>query len=218
MINQSVFSSNSQLFQNRLQHLKLEVNSSSYFHQSWRLFWDNSGLFIPYTILLLIVCAGISFIPVIGQIIVGVMYPLLAAGYFVVTLKLIRGDKAEMSDFFKALSQWYPLSINGLLGGIMTAVGFLCLIIPGIYLYFAYLFSVQLIVDENLTGWESLEASRKVLTKIFFPFSLFTLLTYFVVVLGVLALGIGLVVTFPLYFIMHAFAYEDIRKQIQSQI
>jgi uncharacterized membrane protein len=216
-MNAQLFSTNSNLFQNRLQYLKLKLHIRKYIHEGWQLFWSYSGLFIPFTILFIVLLGGLSFIPIAGQILVGVLYPLLSAGYFVVSLKIIRGEKVEMSDFFKGLSLWYPLSINGLIGGILTLIGFF-LILPGIYLYFAYLFSIQMIVDENLSAWESLEASRKVITKIFFPFMLFTIISYLIVVLGFLALGIGLLITFPLYFIIHGLAYEDIKNQIKIQI
>jgi uncharacterized membrane protein len=217
MINQPVFSTTSNLFQNRLKYLKIELKNKAYINQAWKLFWSHSGLFIPFTILFVILMGGLSFIPIAGQILVGVLYPLLSAGYFIVALKIIRGEQAEMSDFFKGLSLWYPLSINGLIGGLLTLVG-LFLILPGLYLYFAYLFSIQMIIDENLSVWESLEASRKIITKIFFSFMIFTLITYLIVILGFLALGVGLLVTFPLYFIIHAVAYEDIKKQIKVQI
>jgi uncharacterized membrane protein len=217
MINQPVFSSDSNLFQNRLQYLKLELKNRVYFNHAWNLFWSHSGLFIPFTILFVIIIGGLSFIPIAGQILVGVLYPLLSAGYFIVSLKIIRGEKAEMSDFFKGLSLWYPLSINGLIGGLLTLIGFI-FILPGLYLYFAYLFSIQMVVDENLSAWESLEASRKIITKIFFSFMLFTLITYFVVIVGFIALGVGLLVTFPLYSIVHTVAYEDIKSQIKAQI
>ncbi len=218
MMSSKIFEKESVLFGNKLTDLKLEIKSSMYLNLAWKLFWEHSGLFIPFTILFGVICLGLSFIPVIGQIFVGAIYPLMAAGYFVVSLKIIRGEKVVMSDFFKALELWYPLTISGLIGGILTALGCLALVLPGIYLYFAYLFSVQMIVDEHVGAWQSLEASRKIITKMFVAFTLFTLFSYLIVMAGILALGIGALVSFPMYFIMHAIAYDDIKKQIQHQI
>ena len=79
----------------------------------------------------------------------------------------------------------------------MTYLGLVLLILPGIYLAMAYVMTMPLIGDRNLSAWQAMETSRKAVTKRWFQF--FGL--FFVVGLGIcvsiLPLGIGLVWTVP---------------------
>ena len=75
--------------------------------------------------------------------------------------------------------------------GLLTWLGFICCIIPGIYLAVAWMFTLPLIVDKKLDFWSAMELSRKVVTKHwfhFFFFGIFALLYFF---LGALAFGVG---------------------------
>jgi hypothetical protein len=51
---------------------------------------------------------------------------------------------------------------------LMIMLGYLLLILPGIYLSFAYMFSLPLMVEKNLGVWAALEISRKAVTRIWF--------------------------------------------------
>jgi len=83
----------------------------------------------------------------------------------------------------------------------MTVIGFVLLILPGIYLSIAYVFTLPLIADKNMTVWEAMEFSRKSVTKHWFKvFGLLFLLSLMMAV-GTLALGIGLIWAIPLMFV-----------------
>jgi len=83
----------------------------------------------------------------------------------------------------------------------MTLIGFLLLILPGIYLSIAYVFTLPLIVDKEMDIWDAMETSRKAVTKHWFKvFGLFILLSL-IMALGALALGIGLIWAVPLLFV-----------------
>ena len=43
-----------------------------------------------------------------------------------------------------------------------------CLILPGIYLFIAWTFSVPLVADKGLEFWSAMELSRKVVTRVWF--------------------------------------------------
>jgi len=101
------------------------------------------------------------------------------------------------------------LASLGMYIGIM--LGFLLLIVPGIYLSIAYLLSAVLVVDKNLGPWQALEASRKAISKHWFKV-LGLSLTLFVFNCAALflTLGIGLIWTLPLSCIAMGVLYRII--------
>jgi hypothetical protein len=75
-------------------------------------------------------------------------------------------------------------------------LGICCCIVPGVYLFVAWLFSLPLVMDKRLEFWSAMEASRRVVTRVWFEvFGLFlvaflpTLLMFFFLQLKV-TLGI----------------------------
>jgi uncharacterized membrane protein len=83
-------------------------------------------------------------------------------------------------------------------------------ILPGIYLAVAYIFAVPLIADKKLEFWTAMELSRKVVTTHWFPALGLIIVAGIIAALGVLAIGIGLIVTAPIAGASLAVAYEDL--------
>jgi hypothetical protein len=80
---------------------------------------------------------------------------------------------------------------------LMIMLGFLLLIVPGIYLTFAYMFSLPLVVEKNMGAWRALEVSRKAVTRIWFRAAGFLLLIMLLMTLGMIPLGIPLIWIVP---------------------
>ena len=107
----------------------------------------------------------------------------------------------ELQSIFNYYRIMGRLALAGLMIYIMTYIGFVLLILPGIYLTISYVFTLPLIADKGMDIWEAMELSRKSVTKHWFKvFGLFFLLSL-IMALGALALGIGLIWAVPLLFI-----------------
>jgi hypothetical protein len=96
---------------------------------------------------------------------------------------------------------WY------LLYTLMTLLGYLLLILPGIYLSFAYMFSLPLMIEKDLGAWSALEVSRKAVTRIWFRATGFLLLSMLVITLGMIPLGIPLIWIVPWVTLAYAMLY-----------
>jgi uncharacterized membrane protein len=129
-----------------------------------------------------------------------------------VGLAVIRKQPYIFKDFFKGLSNKYFLQIFliSLVGGAITALGILLLIIPGIYIAVSYSFAVQIAIDWELDFWEALEASRKLISKNWFSMFGFILVLTLINMAGILALGVGIIFTAPLTICTLLVAYDDI--------
>lgn len=96
---------------------------------------------------------------------------------------------------------WYFLM------SLMILLGLVLLVIPGIYLSFAYMFSLPLMIEKDLTAWQALEVSRKAVTRIWFRASGFLLLVIILVTLGMVPLGIPLIWIVPWTALAYAMLY-----------
>ncbi len=80
---------------------------------------------------------------------------------------------------------------------ILIMLGTALLVLPGIYLMFAYMFAMALVVEKNMPAWRSLETSRKALSRVWFRFFGLFFLIGIINVLGVFTLFIAWIWTIP---------------------
>jgi hypothetical protein len=199
-----------------------EVKIGDYFGRGWEIFKSKAPLFILYTLLLVVVQGVITILPFplgasgednpggILNIVYSVVTPVLAAGYYYVAFQVARGRDAVFNDFFLGFNKFLPLFLTSLVSAILTAIGFILLVLPGIYLAVSYLFAQLLVIDKSADFWQAMETSRKLITKKWFSFFALMLALFFLNFGGFLLLGIGLLVTIPLSVCIVTAAYEDI--------
>lgn len=110
---------------------------------------------------------------------------------------------------FKQFSKMIPLFITMLLMYIMVFIGFLLLVIPGIYLMVAYYMAMPLVVEKGMGPWQALETSRKAITHRWFSvFGLFIILMI-IITISMIPLGIGLIWTMPMMLIAYGILYRN---------
>jgi len=187
------------------------LDISGCFQRGWDLlkahFWPLLGA-CAVTILIMML---ISLIPVIslfsGLLLTGVFY----GGLYGYILKLARGQPVEFGDIFNGFSvAFVPLMLASLVSQILTMVGIVLLILPGIYLAVAYLFAYILVIDKKLEFWAAMEVSRRVITAQWWRMFGLLLLGALLCMLGAIALIIGMFVALPIYMAAMIYAYEDL--------
>jgi len=138
------------------------------------------------------------------QIVTILSYPVLMPlmiGIIMLAINHSRGEEIDYRSIFNYYHLTGTLSLAAILIYIMTVLGFVLLILPGIYLSIAYVFTLPLIVDKNMNVWEAMEFSRKSVTKHWFKVFALMFLLSLIMGVGILALGIGLIWAVPLMFV-----------------
>ncbi|MFD1261566.1 DUF975 family protein [Entomomonas asaccharolytica] len=136
----------------------------------------------------------------------------LSAGFIVLALKRLRGQQINLKeDFFSILPIFSVIILACLLTTLLTSIGMLLLLIPGIYLAVAYCLTSWIIVDNpGVSAWQAMEASRKIITQRWFK--VFGLMIVLGIIVGISAIpfGIGLIWTFPLLMLSIGTLYRTI--------
>jgi uncharacterized membrane protein len=105
-----------------------------------------------------------------------------------------------------------------LVSGILTVLGIIALIIPGIYLGVGYIFAILFGVFGGFDFWTSMEYSRRLVHTNWWKFFGFFLVLLLLNIAGLLALLIGLLVTVPVTYLSIYVLFEDLTGEATALI
>lgn len=176
-----------------------DLTPGEYLKTGWELFLRYPAGFIGFTVVYFLIAAVLHAVPVLGKVAFMLLHTPLAAGYFVVHGRLLTGQEVEFRHFFAGFEshRLIPLMLLGVVSQALITLGLILLLIPGIYLAVSYMFASLLLLDRGRDFWPALEDSRRAVTPHWFGFFAFFLLLLLINLAGLLALGVGLVVSFP---------------------
>lgn len=161
--------------------------------------------FIPFLDegLISLLTTGISFIITIFS------YPFFAG---IIMMGIHRAVDAPVSYkmAFSYFSYTLAIIIASLCMSILITLGFVLLVIPGIYLSIAYMFTLPLIIDKNMDFWQAMETSRKATTQHWFKLFFTVMLMGIIYMLSAIPLGLGLIWTIPMFIALQGVLYRRI--------
>ncbi|MCK5813363.1 MAG: hypothetical protein KAH03_03855 [Cocleimonas sp.] len=188
-------------------------------------FWGAAGLLF-IGLLIVSVVLGVIFgsgaqpgeMPTGGQIgtqivvqllIMGLLYPFMA-GIMMMGVKRSVDQPISSKMMFSYFSVTGTLIVAGLLSTIFIWIGFVLLIIPGLYLAIAYGLIIPLIADKKLSAWQAMEASRKAITKRWFKIFALYFVMVIILMVSMIPLGLGLIWTYPMMISLMGILYREI--------
>jgi hypothetical protein len=182
------------------------------YERSWALLKANFWPLVGVSFLIAIVYSALLGVEKHGLFFIGPLFnKVISAGLLYYVLLRVRGRAATVGDAFAGFTRAFlVLVVVGIVYTAFVTIGFFCLILPGVYLAVAYSFAGILAVDRGLGFWESLETSRKVITRNWWRVFGLLLLSIPIFILGALALGVGIFVAIPLFVGALVYAYEDL--------
>ena len=148
---------------------------------TWRLYTKNLGLFLPIAVVIIVpldlLVLGVGFgelwhgydsSPPIGESFTAVVLrfavfqPLVTAAHVAAVMALGRGERpTPWWSIARGMERWGAVLWVILLTAVIVGVGFICLVIPGIYLLVALYFAAQAVVAEDRHPFDALRRSRE---------------------------------------------------------
>jgi hypothetical protein len=183
------------------------VDIGSALSRGWALVRDNMGVLIGATVLGWLITIGIAFVPILGWA-VGIV---LIGGLDYMFIRRIRGETVQVGDVFAGFNiAFLNLALAGLIKAVLTSIGFMLCILPGIYLGVGYVFALPLIIDKKMEFWPAMEVSRRVVHRHWWSTFALVIVLAIIACAGVLACIVGLAVSIPVASAALMFVYEDL--------
>lgn len=131
----------------------------------------------------------------------------MVAGLFVLGIRRAGDLPLSANILFAYYHRILGLFFLNLVMALMIMLGFLLLVLPGIYLSIAYLFAMPLMVEKNMGLWEALETSRKALTHGWFKVFALVLVSMILATVAMIPLGLGLIWVLPMLSVSFGLLY-----------
>ena len=90
------------------------------------------------------------------------------------------------------------------------------LIIPAIYLGLSYSWTYLFIAFYGMPAWEAMEMSRKMISKHWFTYFLFSIALGFIAIIGFIALFIGILAAIPIIYAAQYAAFADVTQLLEE--
>lgn len=131
----------------------------------------------------------------------------------VITIRIFDGVKPEWSDLFVWREETIPYIGASILYVLITLLGVLFFIVPGIYFSVKYGFYGFLIADKKTGAFDALKASGQMTDGVKLLLIGFGFASTGVVVLGALAFGVGLLIALPVVSLALIAVYRSLYDQ-----
>ena len=189
-----------------------------------RFGWNTTLHNFRFLLLVFAIVVGVSLlpriinlleVPIFLSILVGIVFfvvnSILSLGVIAIVLKFVKNEKPTIQDLVSKKHLFSKYIFSNILVSILTIIGFLFFIIPGIVLAVRMQFYVYFIVEEEVGPIDAIKKSWNLTKGSFWNIFLFGLLAGGVQILGALALLVGLIFTTPTLWVAWAVVYEKLK-------
>ncbi|MEN2282372.1 hypothetical protein AAGF08_09560 [Algoriphagus sp. SE2] len=189
----------------------VDFNISKIIDKAWAMFKARAMFHIGFAFLILNIQFVFTFYLEDFVFIYSIfLAPPLVAGFYLVANRMSQGEYVDFQNYFDGFKYILPLIIVNLLTGIFILCGIILLILPGIYLGVAYLFSLLFVLFGGFDFWPAMEYSRKLVNTNWWKFFGFVLVLLLINIGGFLCLIVGLLVTIPLTYLSVYVLFEEL--------
>lgn len=135
---------------------------------------------------------------------------LIQAGFARGGLALTEGRPLVVGELL-SFNKLGRIIIAGIILSILTVIGFILCIIPGLIVAFLGSFFVYFILDQDAGAWQSITMSFNFVKENVGNLLLLLILSWIALFVGALLCGLGLFVAFPVTVIAQTYAYKVLR-------
>ncbi len=181
-----------------------------------------AGSAVMYLVLLALVAGGALLMPsgtsgmagFVGEmlfvLIMNVVTVIFAAGLLFMGIRKVAEEPISWNMVFRGFSMAGKIIVATILQSLLVGIGFLLLVLPGIYLAIGYAMTIPLIIDRRMSPWQAMEASRKAVHREWWKIAGIFLVMTLIFNLSMVPLGIGLIWTWPMFIILAGVVYRSL--------
>ena len=148
-----------------------------------------------------------SFSWIVGSILTVVVGYLINAAFVPGALHEVDGQRPSLGSFFRFTNVGNVI-LASILVGVMTAIGLILFVIPGLIVAFLSWWTLQFVIDRHDSAIEGFRSSFRAISSQAGPVFLLALALIGINILGAIPLGLGLLITIPVSTIASTYAYR----------
>ncbi|WP_414830818.1 stress protein [Alteromonas sp. H39] len=175
-------------------------------------------IFLALVIMALVMQSIQETFQALFQIAVVLVIAPLQTGLYMMGVSAARGQHVRVFDLFKYLPVTIVLALTHLITIILTQLGTVLFIIPGIYMVVASTFALILVADRQLTAVSAIILSCRIVNRYFWKMLLLLAIFLVLILVSILTFGFGLIWVMPLYFCAIGVLYEGMVGQSGSEL
>ncbi len=156
------------------------------------------------------------FASFIMQVCSSVVNMIMTLGLTKIGLKVYAGEKFDVTSLFDSYRLFLKYFLASILYGLAVLVGLVLLIVPGIILAIRMGLYTYLIVDKEIGPIDALKESMKLTKGNVGNLFLFWFVLFGVLLLGFLALIVGVIVAIPVTILAYVFVYRYLEGKKQA--
>ncbi len=150
-----------------------------------------------------------TILSIVFQLVVTVMALPMSLAVLIMAMRHANHKSVSAGEIFRHFGVVVGLFLAYLMITVFMMIGLVLLVIPGIYLMFAYIFAMPLIVEKKMGAWRALETSRRASTKVWFRLFGLMMLISLINMLGMITV-IGWIWTVPWTILTISMVYQKI--------
>ena len=155
---------------------------------------------------------GFLLVTAFTQILIFVVTGALQIGVYRSALTVSNGQRIEIGRMF-AGDDLGPYLLATIALGVLTFVGFLLCILPGIAVMFFGFFTPFFVLDQHQAPVDAIKSSFRLVSANVGTLLPFAIVAFLVYVVGFIACGVGVLVTAPVSLLAVTFAYRTLNGQ-----
>ena len=195
---------------------KIEIKKA--FSYGWNTVKGDFWYFVGLASLYLVLSNLFTYLPKkyddIASILSTILSAFLVCGLLKILLNYYDGEKAKLVSMFDHGKYFLRVLGAQILIILITFAGLCLLIVPGLIWALRYQFVINLIVDKDMGIREAMAESARLTHGVKWRLLLFDLALTGIVILGAIALGVGILVAFPVVYLAEIYVY---RKLLESK-
>ena len=156
-----------------------------------------------------IITAGGVVVLIVSSLVQILVSGVIAAAYYGGLLDIANGQPVTVGSFFRPRNV-SSVVIASLIVGVLTVIGLLACIIPGLLVGFFTVFTTVAIVDRNLSPTAGIRASFDIAKTHFAKVLLAWLTSSALLIVGALLCGVGLLVAAPVSYLFLVYTYRKL--------
>lgn len=197
-----------------------DLEVGSLFSRAWATFkdhlWPTVGVFVIYSLL---TSAGtwwgddIGF----GELFTFIISGPITAGTYMFALRLIREDEADLGEMLRGFQEFGKAFLVFTMYWVLIVVGFIFLIVPGIYVAVALMPAMFLVPDDDLASVETIQKAWAMTAGYRGKILLVFLAVIGINILGLIALVIGIIFTGAFSLVISAALYDELAQAYEAE-